>query len=442
MYASGSIFLNVNVPNAATWFYLSLLLAIALFFKFSRFLSVRNLDVVTLFLLVPGWLLWLEPRPHWFAYLWLLCGSAYLLLRCLLDLTLVRRPALNPNLNLGGLAWLAGALFICLAAVAFRPSPERHDPLGRASVAQEKAQELITGALERTQVPLGNSSQALFWVVRILAVLCHLAIVAALIVIGCRHFQDPLAGMAAAALYLLLPYTAYHIAYQEQLEQWHHVFATALLLWAAALYRWPMVAGSLLGLAAGSAYFPLLLLPLWLSFYWRRGAGRFAAAFVLAVGVSLGVIGFILWLDGELAQHVRSVLNLSDWQPWKETRAECFWTGIPGAWAYRMPVFIACLAFIGTTAFWPAPKNLAHVLALSAAILLSIQFWYANHGGLYVLWYLPLLLLLVFRPNLSDRQPPPIMPETDWLARVGRAIARGCGRLVRMLEPRQVVRSE
>src|SRR5262249_16663969 len=151
---------------------------------------------------------------------------------------------------------------------------------------------------------------------------------------------------------------------------------------------------------------PLLLLPLWLSFYWRRGTWRFLAAFCLAVSVSLGVIGFILWLDGDLAQHVRTVLDLSDWQPWKETGAECFWTGIPGAWAYRMPVFIACLGFVGTTAFWPTPKNLAHVLALSAAILISIQFWYADHGGVYVLWYLPLVLLLVFRPNLSDRQPP------------------------------------
>src|SRR5947208_5319009 len=56
----------------------------------------------------------------WFGYLWLLCGSAYFLLRCLLDLALVRRPALAPNLNFGGLAWLGGALFICLATVAFR----------------------------------------------------------------------------------------------------------------------------------------------------------------------------------------------------------------------------------------------------------------------------------------------------------------------------------
>ena len=35
--------------------------------------------------------------------------------------------------------------------------------------------------------------------------------------------------------------------------------------------------------------------------------------------------------------------------------------------------------------------------------MLATQFWLANHGGLYMAWYLPLLILTVFRPNLEDR---------------------------------------
>src|SRR5438876_230980 len=57
MSMPASIFLDFNLPNATTWFYFSLLLAVALFFKFSRLLSVRNWDVLMLFLLVPGLLL-------------------------------------------------------------------------------------------------------------------------------------------------------------------------------------------------------------------------------------------------------------------------------------------------------------------------------------------------------------------------------------------------
>src|SRR5947209_3094608 len=170
-----SIFFDFNLPNSTTWFYFSWLLAMALFFKFSRLLSVRNWDVITLFLLVPGLLFLQESRPNlastdnnpalaaarlvadsgssalagpvlglgemggqfragdpalapspWLGigYLWLLCGSGYFLIRCLLDLALVKRPALAPNLNFGGLAWLGAALFICLVAVAYR-QPER-----------------------------------------------------------------------------------------------------------------------------------------------------------------------------------------------------------------------------------------------------------------------------------------------------------------------------
>src|SRR5215471_11275132 len=113
MWAQESIFFDFRLPNVTTWFYFSLLLAVALFFKFSRLLSMRNLDLASLFLPVPGLLLLLESqgRNRW-AYVWLMAASGFLLVRCLLDLALVRRPALSPNLNLGGLSWLTGAMFV------------------------------------------------------------------------------------------------------------------------------------------------------------------------------------------------------------------------------------------------------------------------------------------------------------------------------------------
>jgi hypothetical protein len=153
--------------------------------------------------------------------------------------------------------------------------------------------------------------------------------------------------------------------------------------------------------------------------------------------------GLLLWLNGELAQSLQSVLALSDWQPWKKPRTEGFWLWISGTgvhWGYRIPVFIAYLAMVMPTALWPSPKNLAHVLALSAAVLIGIQFWYADQGGVYVLWYLPLLLLLVFRPNLEDRRPPVIVPETDRLARLGRTLGRLALWLVKGPEPLAPVR--
>lgn len=434
MYALGSTF-DFTPPDASTWFYLSLLLAVGLFLKFSRLLSVRNVDVLALFLLVPGLLLLYENAGNWFGYLWLLLGSGCFLLRCLFDLTLVRRPALSPNLNFGGLAWLAAALFACLVTVAARRPNGPVEQVGRAPATLDQAREMARDLVQNQPgVRQADALDVDLAVGRTLALVCHLAVVVGLITVGCRHFQDAHIGMAAATFYLVLPYTAYHIG------EWHHVWPMALVVWAVALYRRPMLAGLLLGLAAGTAYFPAVAFPVWGSFYWRRGAGRFTAAFLVTACLCLAVIGSILWVDGELPRSLQSVLMFTGKPPWVVPRPGCqsFWTGVH--WAYCIPVFIGYLAFVVATAFWPYPKNLAHLLALTAAAFIGIQFWYPDQGGVYVLWYLPLLLLLVFRPNLSDRRPPALDPETDWLARLRRGLVRLLVRLVRALEPPAPVR--
>src|SRR5438067_5112027 len=238
MREPGAIFFDFTLPNATTWAVLSALLAVALFFKFTRLLSLRNWDLLTLFLLVPGLLLLHEeharaaaahvppaPRQLWWGYLWLLAGSGYFFARCLADLALVRRPALDPNLNRPGLAWLTGTLFVCLAGVAVRKPADAEPQVGKGSAVLEEAQKRAAELVEQTGAA-GRDTR--FWVERGLAGACHLAVVVALIVIGAVHFQDASAGMAAATLYLLLPYIAFHVG------QVHHAWPTALVLWAVA----------------------------------------------------------------------------------------------------------------------------------------------------------------------------------------------------------------
>jgi hypothetical protein len=78
---------------------------------------------------------------------------------------------------------------------------------------------------------------------------------------------------------------------------------------------------------------------------------------------------------------------------------------------------------------WPRPKNLAHVLALSAASLISIQFWFADRGGIYVLWFLPLVLLIVFRPNMTELRAPEL-PPNGWPVRLGEMLMSLLARLL------------
>ena len=109
------------------WLCLSVLSCLTVFFKFTRFWSVRNLDLLLLFVLVPGMLLILG-RPlnaPWSAYIWLFVGSGLWLARCFLDLGLTRRPLLEPNLNASGLLCLSvGLLGLLLAETVSLPVPE------------------------------------------------------------------------------------------------------------------------------------------------------------------------------------------------------------------------------------------------------------------------------------------------------------------------------
>jgi hypothetical protein len=387
---------------------------------------------------MPGLLLLAEGGDHTFwGYLWLMIASLYFLVRCLLDLALVRRPALGPNLDFDGLAWLAGALFLSLVAVAVRQEDSPNKTPDIASNPIEKAPQPISEAMRPYAPPEVDGSRLRVWVERALALLCHLSVAVGLVLIGWRHFDNVRAGMSAATFYLLLPYTFLLLPDSPLgVGRWDHAWPMALVVWAIFTYRRPMLAGAFLGLAAGTAFFLVVALPAWASFYFRRGMGRFLLSFVVFAGLGLGALGVLLWINGELPSSLRSDWTRFVWQPWKQPATPGFWKNMPSETvarmpaAYRVPVFIASMALVVTSAFWPGPKNLAHVLALSAATLISIQFWYADRGGVYVLWYLPLLLLLVFRPNLASSQPP-VPSSDDWPARLGAHLSRLVLRLLR-----------
>jgi hypothetical protein len=330
-------------------------------------------------------------------------------------------------LNLAGLAWFAGAMFICMVPIAVRSGEQEHD-VGRKSAVVTALEKSGTQTVEQVQQITGSDPSqegtVHFWVKRSMALLGQLAVVAALVMIGAIHFQNVTSGMAAGTFYLLLPYTAYHIG------QFHHVLPAALIVWAIYGYRRPWLSGLLLGLAAGAFFFPILTAPIWLSFYRRSGARRFLLWFLVAAGASLGLTALVLWSDGTLARTLQLSLSVPDLQPWRLTSLPSIWHGVHGA--YRLPVCILHLALVILTGFWPSPKNLGHVIALSAAVLIGIQFWYADQGGVYVLWYLPLLVLMIFRPNLADRFAPPQPTTPSWPARV---LARCLNWVVRRIQP-------
>ncbi len=243
------LFLDFNLPNPATWFYLSLMLAVGLYFRFNRFFNLRNWDVLSLYLLVPGFLFLQEamriPIPddpkaaveaqatiaslNRYGFAWLMAGSGWFFLRCMLDMTLVSRPAMIPNLNLAGLAWFGAAMFVCMVPVAIRTPSDQQLPAGKKPAAIDVLDKASTQTVEQVQQitgkPRSEEGNVGFWVAKSTALLCHLAVVAGLVLIGAVHFQNTTSGMAAGTFYLLLPYTAYHVG------QAQHALPAALLVW-------------------------------------------------------------------------------------------------------------------------------------------------------------------------------------------------------------------
>lgn len=433
-----SILLHYERIPATTWVYLSSLLVIAVYFKFSRLWSVRNLDLVGLILLSPGLLLVEYGRSHFgtdsalnierLGFIWLFCICGLFLIRLLVDPLMVRRPLLEPNLSVGGQTFACISLFLFLMANVVTGQVTKEDQIGaqmadgmrqRRQIQDEDQlathgpgyQPLMLLPVISTQTIFPDASKTTNgtaatknknetnWqdearyeaTARTAAILSHLAIVIGMIMIGYRHFDNIKTGIAAATLYLLLPYTALLTGHVE------HALPAALLIWAVETYRRPLLSGMLIGLAIGVIYYPAFLLPLWISFYWKRGLGRFL----------LGVISMLVLLVGTL------VFRATDFPMFMDLVRQMFGWRAPtmtpgGLWQFtepffRIPVLTAYVAMCISFAIWPAQKNLGTLMSCSAAVMLGTQFWHARDGGLYMAWFLPLVLLTVFRPNLEDR---------------------------------------
>jgi hypothetical protein len=414
----------------ATWLYLSLFLTVAVYFRFSRLFSLRNADLLILLAISPGILLVHQGFSS--GFVWLFALSGILLLRLICDTFFKRRPRLEQNLNSQGLSFLGIVAFLFLGVTACNlqqlpkstvQTVEAADRLSKRQEAPSKTGTAgpgpsddakagpaatvlavpfvklpqIAGAINPSPKTATPPADYAIYAARLASIVAHLAVALALVFIGRWHFGDQQIGIAMATLYLLLPCTAYDVA------RVNHVFPAALILWAIAAYRRPGVAGGLMGLACGTLFFPVFLLPLWFAFYDRRGAIRFG----IALGVVTAVlVGSLALTSVDIVSFRNQTMGAIDWSAlsFRDDDSGGFWR--PEMTAYRIPVFVAFLVGAIVLSFWPRKKTLEQLIAHSAAIIVATQFWYPQRGGVYSLWYLPLLLVVIFRPTLSHLLPP------------------------------------
>ncbi len=427
--------------NATTWTYLSSLMTIGIYFKFRRFWSVRNLDLVLLIAFAPGLLLvtfglemtWWTDLER-FGYQWLFVIGGLFFVRLLVDPIPIRRPLLEPNLSAEGLTFTGVALLIFLMANVVTTQTSESDLAGARRLEQQLSRQAAKADTARTDTAKTDDGNAtprdtewhgpgypLFYIVGNLsqgamapedetqpeksrqaaihvaaaqttAILAHLGVVIGMVLIGYRHFANIHTGVAVAALYLLLPYTT------QMTGRIDHAIPAALLVWAVAAYRRPLVAGVLIALAAGVIPYPLFLFPLWCGFYWRRGLFRFLVGGLCTLALLISTLA--LTSTGS-EPFLDQLMLMFGWPSLSLNVTAGFWKYYP--WAFRIPVLAAFVALSVSLALWPTRKNLGTLLSHSAAVMLAAQYCDVQFSGLCMAWYLPLLLLTIFRPNLDDR---------------------------------------
>jgi hypothetical protein len=347
-------------------------------------------------------------------YAWLLLGSGVWFVRSLVDLGLTRRPLLEPNLNVGGLACVTiGLLGLLIAETVLTPvrdasarnpadpNAERHAEPFRARYHIDSPE---PAALIPSHAPPPSAEK------RVVACAAQIALVAALLAACWSHFESVPTAFAVTACCLILPYTRIAMVDGGQL------IPAASIVAAIAVFDRPLLTGALLGIAG--AWMPPIfaLVPLWLGFHGRAGAFRFLVGFCLILGLGMATTQLLAYFHLDMQNYGRALgartLAEVGLLPWlvETPRAGSLWAFVDPS--YRLPVLVTYGVLVAVAAFWPTRKNLGELIALSAALLVASQFWYLDEGGALVQLYMPIVVLMVFRPNLTEKRPRPRKPKT------------------------------
>ncbi len=270
------------------------------------------------------------------------------------------------------------------SSVSVRPVEKDH-----AARAASNLNPSSTSASRGVFQPLSLDGFALIMLVTSL----QIALVVALVLIGRFHFGSLQSGCACALFYLLHPYIN---QFSAQLD---HIVPALALAVAVLLYRRPVFSGIALGVAGSLVFYPFFLIPIWFAFYLKKGAARFALG--LSATVLTLAVAMLFVQDPEIGLYGKCLGSMFGRHSFFLAEADGLWEFLPRYW--RIPLIGLFGVFCFGSAIWIPRKNLATLISCSAALMLGVQFWMGRQGGLYMSWYLPLVILTVFRPNLDDR---------------------------------------
>ncbi len=244
------------------------------------------------------------------------------------------------------------------------------------------------------------------------AICFDLATVAGLFVLGRRlrgGAEGTRLGVILGFAWAAYPFTDYALQSNS-----NDTLLAALLVWSLVLFATPLWRGVMLALATAAKFAPLALVPLFaageLGLGRRRngdggprlrGAGVFAAALVVTIGVMLALPaidpGLATFYDRTLKSQIDRTSPFSVWGQdpsleWLQTAVKAFAVG---------------LAIL--VAFVPRRRSPPQIAALAAAVVIAVELAAEHWFYLYIPWFfalaLPALAFSISR-STSDTDPP------------------------------------
>ena len=357
-----------------------------------------------------------------FGFFWMFGIGGLIMIRMLIDPLFKRRPVLDPNLSIGGMVFLGLSLLVFVLANVATYSPGKEDIEAARSAVKMLKREAANESEDEQLIQHGPGFRLLYlapvlstfetseeiretgadaaanqgrYVIaaKSVAITSQILIVLGLILFCHYHFANFHLGVGIATIYMLLPYT---VIFTGNVM---HTVPAALLIWALVCYRIPLASGIFIGLATGVTYYPLFLMALWISYYWERRWRTFLIGFFISIVICICSLFFTSTDSIDFVRQLQAMFAF--WFPRVEHLEGIWALGIDEIW--RLPLLVAFVLLSVSFAFWPSVKDIGTLVAYTAALMAAVQFWHGFGGGLYVAWYLPLALLVMFRPNVVGR---------------------------------------
>ncbi len=418
--------------------WLSIVLVFVFLGNSSQVLSLRNLDIILLYLLCPFLLVLWESKS--FAYTGIFAVTLLFFLRCLLGAWLKSKQLLKDNANLR-----KHTVFVLVLACLLHVQTVYERPIDDSGLCSVIGAEYIiqTGKLPygtefghigvygpllyalhipanwifQPDVNFDSQRGAFDWgpyeefemrgaqtVVLVFDLLAMLG----LYCFG-RKYGDKTTGVFLSLAFALCPYVI-GIGGAGGLQWTSHIVGTAFVVFALVFISRPTVAGLMLALGSGMLYYPAFLFALWFCYYvrtstWREGL-KFLAAFA-TVGLACVVMILILVVpDGEskgLSSLEAFINDTVYFQQFSESYGRSpfsFWGQYPSIAKWGKPIAGASyLLFCLLIGFVPGRMDIRRLVALTAAVLVGTQFTLSHGGGTYIGFYIAAFIILLFGPS-------------------------------------------